>query len=174
MKVILNDYIEQLGERGDVVDVARGYARNFLIPKGLAYLDTPGARRRFEQEQKKWEELDLTRRSAAEKMAADLTGVELVFERRASEKDVLFGSVSSGDVARELAKRGFDLDRKRIELEHPIKELGAFDIKVGIHRDIKVTVPIQVRRPGEPLVEAPVVEAEPAPEAPVDAAVAES
>jgi large subunit ribosomal protein L9 len=149
MKVILNDYIEHLGERGESVVVKAGYANNYLLPKGLAYPDTPGNRKRFEQEQKGWEEMDLARRSAGEQLAADLDGVKLAFERRASEKDVLFGSVSVADIHRELQSRGFDLDRKRILLEHPIKELGAFAIEVKIHRDISVTLPVRVVRPGE-------------------------
>jgi large subunit ribosomal protein L9 len=149
MKVILNDYIEHLGERGDSVVVKRGYANNYLLPKGLAYPDTPGNRRRFEQEQKNWEEMDLERRSVGEKLAGELDGTKLAFERRASEKDVLFGSVSVADIHRELQGRGFDLDRKRILLQHPIKELGAFDVVVQIHRDIAVTLPIRVVRPGE-------------------------
>ena len=149
MKVILNDYIEHLGERGDSVVVKPGYANNYLLPKGLAYHDTPGNRRRFEQEQKNWEEMDLERRSAGEKLAAELDGTKLAFERRASEKDVLFGSVSVADIHRELKERGFDLDRKRIMLEHPIKELGASDVVVQIHRDISVTLPVRVVRPGE-------------------------
>ncbi len=149
MKVILNDYIEHLGERGDSVSVKPGYANNYLLPKGLAYPDTPGNRRRFEQEQKHWEEMDLERRSAGEKLAADLEGTRLAFERRAGEKDVLFGSVSVADIHRALQDRGFDLDRKRIVLEHPIKELGAFNVVVQIHRDISVTIPITVVRPGE-------------------------
>lgn len=149
MKVILNDYIEHLGERGDSVSVKPGYANNYLLPKGLAYHDTPGNRRRFEQEQKHWEEMDLERRSAGEKLAADLEGTRLAFERRAGEKDVLFGSVSVADIHRALQDRGFDLDRKRIILEHPIKELGAFNVVIQIHRDISVTIPITVVRPGE-------------------------
>ncbi|MGD9253789.1 MAG: 50S ribosomal protein L9 [Holophagae bacterium] len=149
MKVILNDYIEHLGERGESVTVKPGYANNFLLPKGLAYPDTPGNRRRFEQEQKKWEEMDLERRSAGEKLAAELDGTKLAFERRAGEKNVLFGSVSVADIHRELQERGFDLDRKRILLSHPIKELGAFDVEVRIHRGISVTLPIRVVRPGE-------------------------
>jgi large subunit ribosomal protein L9 len=149
MKVILNDFIEHLGERGDSVVVKRGYAANYLLPKGLAYPDTPGNRRRFEQEQKNWEEMDLERRSAGEKLAAELDGTKLAFERRAGEKDVLFGSVSVADIHRELQERGFDLDRKRIQLEHPIKELGAYDVVVQIHREIAVTLPIRVVRPGE-------------------------
>jgi large subunit ribosomal protein L9 len=149
MKVILNDYIEHLGERGDSVVVKPGYANNYLLPKKLAYHDTPGNRRRFEEEQKGWEEMDLERRAAGEKLAAALDGTKLAFERRAGEKDVLFGSVSIADVARELAARGFDLDRRRILLEHPIKELGTFDVVVQIHRDISVTIPVTVVRPGE-------------------------
>lgn len=149
MKVILNDYIEHLGERGDSVVVKPGYANNYLLPMQLAYPDTPGNRRRFEQEQRSWDEMDIERRSAGEKLAADLEGTKLAFERRASEKDVLFGSVSVVDIHHELRERGFDLDRKRILLEHPIKELGAIDVVVQIHRDISVTLPIRVVRPGE-------------------------
>ena len=149
MKVILNDHIENLGERGDSVAVKPGYANNYLLPKGLAYPETPGNRRRFEQEQKRWEEMDLHRRGAAEKLAADLDGTKLAFERRAGEKDVLFGSVNAADIQRELAAKGFEIDRKRIRIEAPIKELGAFDIKVHVHRDIDVNIPIRVVRPGE-------------------------
>lgn len=148
MKVILNDYIEHLGERGDTVHVKPGYARNFLLPKGLAYPDTPGNRRRFEQEQKRWEEVDLERRSAADSMAKALDGVSLRFERRASEKDVLFGSVSAVDIARELAEKGFDLDKRRIILEQPFKALGNFEVEVNVHRDIKVSIPVHIERPG--------------------------
>lgn len=167
MKVILNDFIEHLGERGDTVTVKPGYARNYLLPKALAYPDTPGNRRRFEQEQKKWEELDTSRRSAAEAMAKQLAGVSLRFERRASEKDVLFGSVSSFDIARELAAKGFELDRRRILLEQPIKSLGDFAIEIHVHRDIKVTLPVQVARPSD----ATQVEAVAPVEAPAAAAV---
>lgn len=149
MKVILTDHIEQLGERGDSVTVKPGFARNYLIPKGLAYLDTPGNRKLFDQQQSSWEEMDLARRSAAEKMAAEMTGTELRFERRAGEKDVLFGSVTVVDIARELAERGFDLERRRIQLDQPIKALGTVPVEVVIHHDIVVTVPIHVVRPGD-------------------------
>jgi large subunit ribosomal protein L9 len=149
MKVILNDHIEHLGERGDSVVVKPGYANNYLIPKGLAYPDNPGNRRRFGQEQKRWEEMDVRRRGAAEKLAVDLDGTKLAFERRAGENNVLFGSVSVADIARELAARGFEIDRKRVRLEHAIKELGSFDVVIHIHRDIDVTIPIRVVRPGE-------------------------
>jgi len=175
MKVILNDYIEHLGERGDSVTVKSGFARNYLLPKGLAYPDTPGNRKRFTEEQKNWEEMDLERRSAAEKLAADLDGTKLLFERRAGERDVLFGSVNVADIARELADRGFNIDRGRIRLEHPIKELGRTEIEVHIHRDISVTLPVQVIRPGEdPDAAAPEFEAEGSLELPKEGEAMES
>ena len=149
MKLILNDHIENLGERGDSVVVKAGYANNFLLPKGLAYHDTPGNRKRVAQEQTGWEEMDLERFGAAKKLAADLEGTMLAFERRAGEKDVLFGSVSLADISNELAEKGFEIDRKRIRLEHAIKEIGAFEVVVHIHRDIDVTLPVRVVRPGE-------------------------
>lgn len=149
MKVILNDHVDGLGERGDTVAVKPGYARNYLVPKGLAYPDTPGYRRLFSQEQSRWEEMDLSRRTAAEKMAAQLQGVELNFERRAGERDSLFGSVSVADVHRELAERGFDIDRKRVQMAESIKSLGNFTVDVQVYRDIVVTIPVHVVRPGE-------------------------
>jgi large subunit ribosomal protein L9 len=149
MKVILNDHVENLGERGDSVLVKPGYANNFLLPKGLAYPDTAGNRRRFEQEQKHWEEMDLDRRQAAEKLAAELEGVTLAFERRAGENDVLFGSVNIADIHREMASRGVEIDRRRIRLEGPIKELGASEVVIHVYRDIDVTIPVRVVRPGE-------------------------
>jgi large subunit ribosomal protein L9 len=93
--------------------------------------------------------MDLTRRSAAELLAKDLDGTELIFERRAGEKDVLFGSVSIADIAKELADKGFEIDRKRVMLDHPIKELGNYEVDINIHRETKVTLPIFVVRPGE-------------------------
>jgi large subunit ribosomal protein L9 len=149
MKVILNDYIENLGERGDSVTVKPGYANNYLLPKGLAYLDTPGNRRRFEQEQTRWEELDLQRKGAAEKLAAEMDGTKLAFERRAGEKGVLFGSVTAADIVGALSDQGFEVDKRRVTLEHPIKELGSFDITLNIHRGIDVVIPVRVVRPGE-------------------------
>lgn len=167
MKVMLNDHVENLGERGDEVTVKPGYARNYLIPKGLAYPNTIAAQRRFEQEQKIWEEMDLKRQSAAEKLAAELTGTELVFERRAGERDVLFGSVSVVDVARALAGKGFELDKRRIQLAEPIKSLGTSTVAVRVYRETDVPIAVHVVRPGEKPGPAPAEKAPPA--APVDA-----
>jgi large subunit ribosomal protein L9 len=150
MKVILNDHVDHLGERGDVVEVKPGHARNYLLPHGFAYLDTPGNRRRFTLEQSSWEEMDLARRGEAERLAAKMAGTELTFERRAGDRDILFGSVSLVDIGRELAVRGFDLDRRRVLLDHPIKALGIYQVEVQIHPDIRVAVAVHVVRPGGP------------------------
>ncbi len=160
MKVILNDYVENLGERGKVVEVKPGYARNYLLPKKLAYLDTPGNRRLFEQEQKRWETMDLKRRAAAEEAAKGFEGLELIFERRAGEKDVLFGSVTTADIAAELASRGFEIDRRRVALDHPIKELGSYTVTIRIHRDVTIDLPVHVVRPGGTPGEEPAAEEE--------------
>ena len=174
MKGILNDYVEHLGERGDVVDVKPGYARNYLLPKGLAYPDTPGNRRLFEQEQRRWQEIDLKRRTGAEKLAAQLEGVELLFERRAGESETLFGSVTNHDIASALAERGIEIERRRVELHDPIKALGTYTVPVQVFRDLKVELTVHVVRPGEQpgAVEDAVEEAAPeeAPEAAVEAA----
>jgi len=134
-----------------------------------------GNRRRFEQEQTGWEEMDLERRGAAEKLAVQLDGTMLAFERRAGEKDVLFGSVNVADIARELAEKGFEIDRKRVRLEHAIKELGSFEVVVHIHRDIDVILPVRVVRPGEdPNAAAPEFVAEGALELPEEVEVAQT
>lgn len=148
MKVILNDHVEHLGERGASVEVKPGYARNYLLPHGLAFLDTPGNRRLFEQQQNRWQEMDLKRRSAAEVVQTSMKDVELLFERRAGEKNVLFGSVTTADIGRELVEKGFEIDKRRVHLNDVIKELGSFEAVVSIHRDIKVTIPVHVVRPG--------------------------
>jgi large subunit ribosomal protein L9 len=110
--------------------------------------------------------MDLQRKSAAEKVAAEMEGTELTFERRAGEKDGLFGSVSVVDIARGLAERGFELERRRVRLDNPIKELGTFPVEIQIHRDISVTVPVHVVRPGgQPEVQEEAVPAAESPEA---------
>ncbi len=149
MTVILTDHVEHLGNRGDVVRVKPGYARNFLLPKGLAYPDTVTNRRRFNEEQTTWQEMDLARRSEAEQLAAKLAATELVFERRAGETDALFGSVSLVDIANELAARGLEIDRRRILLGEPIKSLGSAAVKVKVFQDLVVPVTVHVVRPGE-------------------------
>ncbi len=174
MKVILNDHVEHLGERGASVEVKPGYARNYLLPQGLAYLDTPGNRRLFDQQQNRWQEMDLSRRTAAEAVQTSMKGVELTFERRAGEKDVLFGSVTTADIGRELVEKGFDIDKRRVHLEEVIKELGNFEAVVKIHREISVTLPVHVIRPGGQAEETEEVAADQSDAAPAEEVEAES
>jgi large subunit ribosomal protein L9 len=152
MKVILNDHIEHLGERGESVEVKPGFARNYLLPKKLGYLDSPGNRKLFAQEQDQWQEMDLKRKSAAEIVRGRMKGLTLKFERRAGEKDVLFGSVTTADIARGLTEKGFEIDKRRINMAEVIKEIGNFEVEVRIHREIAVALPIHVVRPGEQVV----------------------
>jgi len=174
MKVILNDHVEHLGERGASVEVKPGYARNYLLPQGLAYLDTPGNRRLFDQQQNRWQEMDLSRRTAAEAVQVSMKGTELLFERRAGEKNVLFGSVTAADIGRELAEKGFEIDKRRVHLDEVIKELGNFEAIINIHREISVTVPVHVVRPGGQVEEAEEVSAEEPEAAPAEEVEAES
>ena len=174
MKVILNDHVDKLGERGSSVEVRPGYARNYLLPQGLAYLDTPGNRRLFDQQQNRWQEMDLKRRSAAESVQGSMKGLELLFERRAGEKNVLFGSVTSADIGRELAKKGFDIDKRRVRIDDVIKELGSFEAIVNIHRDISVTIPVHVVRPGGQVADAEVSADDSSDAAPAEAAEVEA
>ncbi len=173
MKVILNDHVEHLGERGACVEVKPGYARNYLLPQGLAFLDTPGNRRLFDQQQNRWQEMDLNRRTAAEAIQLSMKGTELLFERRAGEKNVLFGSVTTADIGRELAEKGFDIDKRRVHLDEVIKELGNYEAIVKVHRDISVTIPVHVIRPGGQVEEAEEGAVEQAETAPAEAAPTE-
>jgi large subunit ribosomal protein L9 len=144
MKVILNDHVDNLGDRGATLEVKPGYARNYLFPKGLAYEATPANLARFKQETRKWEQSQAKQKGEAEAIAGQLAGVELTFVRRAGEGDALYGSVTSSDVADALAARGLAVDRRRIGLEH-IKRLGTFTAEVKLHRDVRVPITLHVK-----------------------------
>jgi large subunit ribosomal protein L9 len=144
MKVILNDHVEHLGDRGTTLEVKPGYARNYLIPKGLAYKATPANLARFKEHTKSWEQAEAKTKGDAEQIAGQLAGVELTFVRRAGEGDALYGSVTSSDVAEALAQRGLSVDRRKIELEH-IKRLGTFTAEVKLHRDVRVPITVHVQ-----------------------------
>ncbi len=149
MKVILNDHVESLGDRGAICDVKPGYARNYLIPKGLAYELNDANRARFAQEQRRWEQKQAREKTAAEDLAAKLAGIELTFRRRAGEGDALYGSVTASDVAAALADRGFELDRRRIQIPQHIKRVGTHEAHLHLHRDVRVPITIHVEREGE-------------------------
>ena len=148
MKVILNDHVEHLGDRGAVCNVKPGFARNFLIPKGLAYEATNANMARFQQEQKRWALGEAKAKGQAEALAGQLAGIELTFVRRAGEGDALYGSVTSADVAEALVAKGFTLDRRKIELAQHIKRLGTFAAEIHLHRDVRVPITLHVEREG--------------------------
>jgi large subunit ribosomal protein L9 len=144
MKVILNDHVENLGERGATIEVKPGFARNYLIPQGLAYEASAANLARFKQDQKRWEVKEAKDKGDAEAQAARLTGIELTFTRRAGEGDALYGSVTATDIAEALAARGVAVDRRRIALAQHIKRLGTFTAEIHLHRDVRVPVTLHV------------------------------
>jgi large subunit ribosomal protein L9 len=148
MKVILNEHVEHLGDRGMICVVKTGFARNFLVPKGLAYEATPGNMARFQQEQKRWAQNEAKAKGHAEALAAQVAGIELKFIRRAGEGDALYGSVTASDVADALAAKGFAIDRRKIEIGQHIKRLGAFAAELHLHRDVRVPITLHVEREG--------------------------
>jgi len=144
MKVILNDHVEQLGDRGTTVEVKPGFARNYLIPKGLAYEATAANLARFKQETKRWQVKQTKEKGEAEAMAASLAGIELTFKRRAGDEDILYGSVTASDIADALAERGITVERRKIALAQHVKRLGTFTAEIHLHRDVRVPVTLHV------------------------------
>ncbi len=138
MEVILRQSIDQLGQPGDVVKVSAGYARNFLLPRGLAYEATPGNRKRIGQEKARLELAENARREAAQALAARLEQVSLTFSARVGEEEKLFGSVTAADIAAQLHAQGFnEVEKRMIDLHEPIKALGIFKVPVRLHADVK-------------------------------------
>jgi large subunit ribosomal protein L9 len=144
MKVILIDEIRGLGTRGDVVQVKDGYARNFLIPKKLAREATTGNLKSIEQERRKWALLSNQEKEAAQKSAKAVEGTKLIIEKRVGDSGHLFGSVTAGDIADALAAKGIEVDKRRIELAHPIKTSGLHDVDVRLHREVSAHIQVEV------------------------------
>ncbi|MDZ4862031.1 MAG: 50S ribosomal protein L9 [Gemmatimonadota bacterium] len=144
MEVILREDIKTLGKAGDLVKVKPGYARNFLLPKGLAYEATDGNRKRIASESKARLARVAEERSAAEATAAKLAAAPLALSRKAGEGDRLFGSITAQDLADALTAQGIELDRRRIELEHPIKTVGLHTVPVRLHPDVHAELRVTV------------------------------
>lgn len=144
MKVVLIQEVPHLGRAGDQVDVARGYARNYLIPRKLAVEATASHLRALEQLKAPARQREERLRHEAESIAERLRGLTLTFARAAGEQDRLFGSVTSSDIAETLAEQGIRLDRKKIVLEEPIKVLGTYAVPVRLHRDTVAEIQVQV------------------------------
>ena len=144
VEVILRKDIADLGLAGEMVNVRPGYARNYLIPQGMALVATEGNRKRFEEERRQVEESAEREREAAQELAGELEGRTMSFVRRASEGGRLFGSVTAADIADELEKEGLSVDRRAIRLDDPIKDLGEHDVPVRLHMDIEPSVKVSV------------------------------
>jgi large subunit ribosomal protein L9 len=168
MEVILKEDVVNLGHRGDVVKVADGYGRNFLLPRKLAMQATAANKAVIDQMKAAAARRSATEKVLAEEMVTKLEPVVLTFTRKSGESGHLFGSVTSADIAAELATQGFEVDRRKIVLTEPLKSLGNFDVPVKLHRD--VTAHVKVRVLGEAVAEEVAVVAEPAAE---EAAAAE-
>jgi large subunit ribosomal protein L9 len=145
MKVILNDDVKGLGRRGDMVTVKPGYARNFLLPKELAFPATPGNLKRIEQEKHRYDARMAKDKDQAEQIARSIEGLRIVLKKKAGEHDALYGSVTSSDLAEALAAKGVTVDKRRIDLEEPIKRLGEHTVHVKLHRDVTVGLTVEVQ-----------------------------
>jgi len=143
-EIILQEDIENLGSAGDVVDVKPGYARNFLIPRGLARRATEGNLKRIEEERRRREHAASRELQEAEGLASELEGLSLSFSVRAGEEGKLFGSVTAQDIADRLAEQGFEVDRRTLQLEEPIKELGVYRVSVDLHSEVQPEIKIWV------------------------------
>jgi large subunit ribosomal protein L9 len=149
MEVILKEDLEKLGHRGDVVKVADGYARNYLLPKKLAIAATKGNKNVIEQMKAASVRRSVAEKGEAEILAKQFEGVSVEFARKTGEKDHLFGSVTSSDIAEALAAKGFTVDRRKIQLDEPIKSLGDFDVPVRLHREVTARVKVTVNKEEE-------------------------
>lgn len=142
--LILRQDVATLGKAGQLVRVKPGYARNFLLPHGLAFEATAGNKKRMDAETRARDARNASERAGAEQLAARLGAVALRFPAKAGEDGRLFGSITSADIAEKLVAQGIDIDRRRIELEHPIKQLGFHSVPVKLHHDVHVDVKVEV------------------------------
>jgi len=146
MEVILREDIDNLGSRGQVVKVAPGYARNFLLPKKLAVAANSANKKIVEQERQSHLRKEAKQKTAAEDLSKLLTGVSVTISQKAGENDQLFGSVTSKDVGDALAAINYTIDRRKIQMEEPIKQLGEYKVPVRLHKDVTAEVTVVVVR----------------------------
>jgi large subunit ribosomal protein L9 len=144
MEVILREHVDNLGKRGEIVKVADGYARNYLLPRKLALLATDGNRKQIEREREKFEAREAEERKIAEGLAARMGNLEVEIARRVGETDVLFGSVTTADIAAALLTKGFEVDRRKLQLAESIKKLGEYDIPLRLSREVNAHIKVRV------------------------------
>ena len=146
MEVILKEDVVKLGSRGDVVKVAEGYGRNFLLPKKLAIEANKGNKAVVEQMKAAAVRRSAKEKAQAEDLAKQFDGVSVSFQRRSGEHDQLFGSVTASDIADALSKKGFNLDRRKIQLHEPLKTLGDFTVPVKLHKDVTTHLKVTIEK----------------------------
>jgi len=144
MEVILREHVDHLGDRGEVVKVADGYARNYLLPRKLALLATEGNKRQIEAERVKFEAKESEQRKLAGAVAERLGTVEIVIARKVGDTEALYGSVTNADITEALGAKGFEIDRRTLQLAEPIKRLGEYDVPARLHRDVTATIKVKV------------------------------
>jgi large subunit ribosomal protein L9 len=150
MEVILREHVDNLGRRGEVVKVANGYARNFLLPRKLALLVTEGNKKQVDRERAKFDAKEAEDREAAQRVADRLAHLEIVIARRVGETEALYGSVTTSDIAEALVAKGYELDRRKLVLADAIKRIGDYDVPVKLHRDVTATLKVRVVPEGAP------------------------
>ena len=144
MKIILREDVDKLGQVGDIVTVKDGYARNYLLPKEIAFVATPGAMKRLEFERRQRDRRLEKAKGVAEELVAKLADVQISIQMKVGEEGKLYGSVTQQMIATELAARGFDIDKRYIVIEDAIKTLGIFDIKVKLHPEVVANLKVWV------------------------------
>jgi large subunit ribosomal protein L9 len=144
MEVILREHVDNLGRRGEVVKVADGYARNYLLPRKLAFLATPANMKVVERQRKIADAREAAERNDAEALASRMAAVEIVLARRVGENDTLYGSVTSADIAEVIAAKGIEIDKRKIQLADPIKAIGEHTVPVKLHRDVVAQLTVKV------------------------------
>ena len=144
MEVILRQAVENLGQPGDLVKVSSGFARNYLLPRGVAVSATEGNKKRIAQEKARLEAAEASRRQTAEEYAAKLEQISLTFSARVGEEGKLFGSVTAADIAAQLEAQGHHIEKRQIDLHEPIKALGVYRVPVKLHADVKPEIKVWV------------------------------
>ena len=156
MEVILREHVDNVGRRGEIVKVADGFARNYLLPRKLALPVTPGNLKHIERERAKFEAREAEERQGAQAVASRLAGVTVLITRKVGETEALYGSVTTADIAESLATHALEIDRRKIQLQEPIKRLGEYDVPIKLHRDVVAPIKVKVIAEGAP--ETPVAE----------------
>jgi large subunit ribosomal protein L9 len=144
MEVILRQAVENLGHPGDLVKVSAGFARNYLLPRGVAVAATEGNKKRIAQEKARLEAAEAARRQTAEEYAATVEQISLTFSARVGEEGKLFGSVTSADIAHQLEAQGYKIEKRQIDLNEPIKALGVYRVPIKLHADVKPEIKVWV------------------------------